>query len=50
MMQKRAIRPHHPPARRLVEDGGRHARRELDVTPQIEAIGDVVRVAEQLGL
>ena len=34
----------------LVERRGRHAGRELDVAAQVEAVGDVVDVAQDLGL
>ena len=39
-----------PAARGLVEDGGGDAGLELDVAAQVEAVGDVVEVAEQLRL
>ena len=39
-----------PPPGGLVEGRRRHARRELDVAPQVEAVGDVVDVGEDLRL
>ena len=45
-----AIRLDRPAVRRLVEGGGGHARVELDVTAQVEAVGDVLDVAQDLRL
>ena len=39
-----------PGAGGLVEGGGRHLRLELDVLAEVEAVGDVVGVGEDLGL
>ena len=39
-----------PPVACLVEHGARHPRVELDIAPQIEPIGDMMCVAEHLGL
>jgi hypothetical protein len=44
------IRAHRPPARPVVEDGRRHARGQLDVATQVEAVGDVIGVPQQLRL
>jgi hypothetical protein len=42
--------PDHPAAAGLVVDRGLDPRVELDVATQIEAIGDVVGVLQDLGL
>jgi hypothetical protein len=42
--------PEAPEAGSLVEDRSLDAGGELDVAPEIEAVGDVVQIAEDLGL
>src|SRR5215470_13961346 len=44
------VRLHLPAVRPFVEGRGRDARAELDVAPQVEAVGDVFEVAEDLRL
>ena len=45
-----AVRGHRPAVARLVEDRLGHARAEPDVAAEVEALGDVLEVAQDLGL
>src|SRR6185312_17543998 len=44
------VQRHIPAPCRFIECGGRHAAVELDITPQVKPVGNVVQVAKRLRL